>query len=134
MEKTSCADETVYQMTSQSKENPKQKNPAPPEIWIPANPGHNGRGPSTVNWLLAGFFALTLTLIFGLAVILAALFFYSDIIMPGAYVMGVNVGSMTRAEAASTLQNRWQQQQITLEHNAGSWTMGAADLGMSFDA
>ena len=122
-------------MTSKSKQIPKRENPLPAEVWIPADPSGNGRSrwPSNSKLLLAGFFALIFVLILGFALIFALLFFYSDMIVPGIQVMDVNVGSMTRAEAAAVLQDRWQQQQVILEHSDGTWMVGAADLGMSLD-
>ena len=107
----------------------------PQEVWISAEPASNRRGrwPSTGKMLLVGCFGLIFAAIIGFVLIIALLFFTSDMIIPGVYVMDVNVGSMTRAAAAAVLQDRWQQQQVILEHSDGTWTVGAADLGMSLD-
>lgn len=123
-------------MTSQSEQIPKRNSPEPAEVWIPADPSGKGRARrlSTGKLLLAGFFAVITAVILGFTIVLALLFFYSDMIVPGVHVMGVNVGSMTRAEATAVLQDRWQQQQVILEHSDGTWPVRAADLGLSLDA
>jgi lipoprotein-anchoring transpeptidase ErfK/SrfK len=121
-------------MASQSEQRPERKSPIPAEVWVPADSSGNSRSgwPSTGKLLLAGFFTLSTFALLGFAIILALLFFYSDMILPGVYVLDVNVGSMNRAEAAAVLQDRWQQQ-VSLEHSDGTWLVGAADLGISLD-
>jgi lipoprotein-anchoring transpeptidase ErfK/SrfK len=121
-------------MTSQSEQRPERKKPIPAEIWVPADLSGNNRTGwfSTGKLLLAGFFALIIAALLGIAIILALLFFYSDMILPGVYVLDINLGSMTRAEAAVILKDR-SQQQVVLEHSDGTWVVGAADLGISLD-
>ena len=120
-------------MTSQSKQLPEQDSHVPAEVWVQADPTPNRAGPSTGKLLLLGCFTLIFAGIFGLTFVLAALFFYSDMIFPGVYVMGVNLGSMNQTEAAAILQERWLQQQVVLDHSDGTWTVLAADLGMYLD-
>jgi lipoprotein-anchoring transpeptidase ErfK/SrfK len=84
--------------------------------------------------LLAGFLALLFFVLIGSVVLLALLFFTSDLIFPGVEVMGARVGSMTAAEAEVVLQERWQQQLVTVEHSTGTWPVALTDLGMTLDS
>ena len=108
----------------------------PNEVWVPVSPAHNGRSrwPSAAKLLLAGFLALLFFVLIGSVVLLALLFFTSDLIFPGVEVMGARVGSMTAAEAEVVLQERWQQQLVTLEHSTGTWPVALTDLGMTLDS
>ncbi len=124
-------------MTSQSNPRPQKETPIPAEVWIPADPASSGRRRrsfSIVNLVLAGILALIVALMLGFAVILAGLYVTSDMIFPGVKVMGVDVGSMTRTEAAAVLQERWLEQQIVLMHEDRSWPVGITDLGLTLDA
>ena len=67
-------------------------------------------------------------------VLLTALFYYSDLILPGVEVMGTRVGSMTRAEAGAILEGAWQQQLVSLEQGENSWPVAVTELGMRLDS
>ncbi len=124
-------------MTNHSNQRFQKETSIPAEVWIPADPassGHRRRSFSIVNLVLTAILASIVVFVLGFAVILAALYITSDMIFPGVDVMGVDVGLMTRAEAATILQERWQEQQIVLVHDDLTWPVGVADLGLSFDA
>ena len=69
-----------------------------------------------------------------LVVIIGLLIFYSELIFPGVQVIGINVGSMTRGEAAAVLPQEWEQQSVFLEGAEGVWPVGVTDLGFTLDA
>jgi len=123
-------------MARQSNHSPEPESEEPPEVWIPADSSARGRKGclSTSMLFLVGILVFFFAVLLGFAAILSWLFFNSDMIVPGVQVLDVNVGSMTRAEAASALQEQWQQQQIVLEHSTGSWPVSATELGMTLDA
>ncbi len=121
-------------MTSQSKKSPEPEGTVPSEVWIPADPTQRRRRFSSFWLMLAALLALLITLLVGLTFVLTLLFVNSDLIAPTVTVMDLKVGSMTKAEAAAALQERWQEQQILLEHSTGTWSVPVTELGMILDA
>lgn len=123
-------------MANQPKQAPKREHPVPAEVWVPADPAGASRDGwfSTGKLLLGGSLVVLFMLVLGFTLVLFMLFFNSDLIVPGVSVMGVDVGSMTRSEAEAVLEERWQQQKITLEHDDSAWLVPAAEIGMMFDA
>lgn len=123
-------------MADQQRQAHDEEAPRPREVWVPADPARgDGRSGLTLNQiLLAAFLFILLAMIVLSAAAVALLFINSDLILPGVSVMGVEVGSMTRAEATATIEERWQQREILLEHSDGVIALGAAELGIVLDA
>jgi vancomycin resistance protein YoaR len=61
------------------------------------------------------------------------LLYNSPILFPGIHVFDVELGSLTKAEAAAALQTSWDQQQIELAAIEASWDVLPADLGITLD-
>lgn len=62
---------------------------------------------------------------------------YASRVVPGVWVNGVNVGGMTRAEAAAALQNSFTYDKdavFTFRHDDQFWQLTAGELGVAFDA
>ncbi len=97
--------------------------------------------PKTERWqrpllkpLLLGLgLAMIMLLIVGL-VAGGTLLINSPLILPGTAVYGINVGGQTKADAAATLNQHWQQQQIQLISDRNSWTVHPAELGILLDS
>ena len=126
-------------MAQQPRFSRRNRNQLPPptsrEVWIPAAHPHNHqrKWPSRDRLLLATFFLL---LSFGALVAMVSvtlLFFYSDLIMPGARVLEVPLGTMSRREAAVTLAEQLPRREVILVHSQGAWPVTAADLGLALD-
>lgn len=104
---------------------------APTEIWVHSPEPRRSR---PLLWLMGGLFVFLFACVAAAALGGAALFYYSDVILPGTQTFGVPVGGQTRAEAAAAVQARWQQNSITLEAGDASWQLLPEDLGMTLDA
>ncbi|TEU16378.1 MAG: LysM peptidoglycan-binding domain-containing protein, partial [Anaerolineales bacterium] len=68
------------------------------------------------------------------AVMIAFLLYRSDLIMPGVQTLGVELGGMSKTEAAILLQQHWQSQNIILDAGEPTWTVTPAMLGMTLHA
>ena len=107
----------------------------PTEMWVhaPASPAR-----PRPFFLRALLITGCLALLLGGLLLFAAmglLFYHSNLIFPGVRVLDVHVGLQTTAEAAATLQARWDRQALALEDGAGGrWPVGPAELGMTLDA
>jgi lipoprotein-anchoring transpeptidase ErfK/SrfK len=103
---------------------------APTEIWVRSpEPRRSGR----FLWIVGGLFVFLFACVTAVAVGGAALFYYSDVILPGTQAFGLSVGGQTRAEAAAALQARWRENTITLEAGGERWTVPPDALGMTLD-
>jgi vancomycin resistance protein YoaR len=79
---------------------------------------------------------LVLTGIFSLAILFVLQVAYAGKILPGVSVLGVDIGGLTKAEAAWVLQNQLpypQQGLIALEDSSTVWTFTPQDLGLFID-
>jgi lipoprotein-anchoring transpeptidase ErfK/SrfK len=80
-----------------------------------------------------------LPVLFLLAVVVGVLagglsFVYArERVFPGVTSLGVPLGGRTAAEAATNLQDRWNEQSIVLENSDRTWEVSPADLGMLLD-
>jgi hypothetical protein len=50
-----------------------------------------------------------------LVAIILALFYYSDLIMPGVQVLGVELGGKSKAKAVALLKQEWQRRAVVLD-------------------
>ena len=114
---------------------------APTELWFPAAMAQPLALPQPVRrqrpflkFFLLGFGLLTLLAIGFTAVAGAGLIYMSDLVLPGVQVMGVDVGRMTQAEAAATLQTTTSQQTMRLTYQDTVWLVSPAELGLMLDA
>lgn len=109
---------------------------SPNDVWVPAQPiGRNRSKWPAISKLLAGsILFLFVTTVLILIVIFGIMFFYSDLIFPGTRVMDVDVGSMTRDEAATVIAEEWEQQSLLMVYAESVWPVGATDLGLILDA
>ncbi|HEX6384665.1 MAG TPA: L,D-transpeptidase family protein [Anaerolineae bacterium] len=107
---------------------------APTEVWV--RPPQRNSGPWRGHrWhlLLTGMVIMAAMATLLALALGAVLFYHSNLIMPGSYVLGQQVGGRTRAEAADALQTRWQQRTITLIAGDVSRNVAPQDLGMALD-
>ena len=114
---------------------------APTELWFPAEavqpkmstyPAQRKR--PFLKYIFLGFVLLTLLAVGFTAVAGASLLYMSDLVLPGVEVMGVDVGRMTQAEAATTLQNSASQKTIRLTYQETVWLVSPAEVGLTLDA
>jgi LysM repeat protein len=106
---------------------------APTQAW-PKQPQPRPR-PRRSNWRLWGLVLLGEGLVLLVAVVFIAFLLYrSDLIMPGVQSLGVELGGMSKAEAATLLQQHWQSQTIILDAGEPTWTVTPATLGMTLHA
>lgn len=117
---------TIY-VSPQHKQN-KQTQDTSDEVWISAPAKRKRPFLVLFFWLLG----LSTVAFIGLAT-LAILFYSSSWILPGTTVLGQNIGGMTRAEAASTLQASWQQRIIYLNNEQVQRQVNPDTLGMTLD-
>jgi lipoprotein-anchoring transpeptidase ErfK/SrfK len=100
-----------------------------PTIFVPAPPRPKGRG-----WrVMAVLLFLFITAVIGLGLALGVFAYQADLIMPGVRVLGVHLGTQSRAEAAYTLQTHWQEQVIVLTAADSMWLTSPQELGISLD-
>ncbi len=59
--------------------------------------------------------------------------YLNDWIFPGVHVMQIDVGGVSRHEAASVLENAWSQQSVTLYAGTEEWHIGPQEVGVSLD-
>lgn len=86
-------------------------------------------------WPLVVVSALALFLAATLAVALAlAVWFHSDLIMPGVFIGNVNVGNRSMADAAAALEANWEKQLVLLEGSDSNWMASPDQLGISLDS
>jgi lipoprotein-anchoring transpeptidase ErfK/SrfK len=90
------------------------------------------------TWLrgAVAFLGWSFGLLLGVAaamLILAYLFYRSDLIMPGVQTFGVDLGGKSRAEAAAALQDAWERQTITLVGEKRTRIVSPQELGLSLD-
>ncbi|MDH4136580.1 MAG: L,D-transpeptidase family protein [Anaerolineae bacterium] len=91
--------------------------------------------PRRSNWRLWGLVLLGESLVLlAAAVIIAFLLYRSDLILPGVETLSVELGGMSKAEAAILLQQHWQSQTIILDASDTIWTVTPALLGMTLHA
>jgi lipoprotein-anchoring transpeptidase ErfK/SrfK len=106
------------------------------EVWVPAVHAMNHRRswPSKGGFVLAAVFALLFSVaaLVGLVAV-TLLFFYSDVVFPGARVATIPVGTLTSRQAAALLAEQMPRQEVLLVHSTGAWPANAADLGLSLD-
>jgi lipoprotein-anchoring transpeptidase ErfK/SrfK len=63
-----------------------------------------------------------------------ALWYTSDIILPGVQALSVDLGRMTRGEAGLALRNIWQARTITVQAGNQTWTLPVTQLGYQLNA
>ena len=127
-------------MARQSQVSKKNRNQPPSvvrqEVWIPAAhaSNHQRSWPSRGRLLLLTIFAFLFSVaaLVGL-VSMTLLFFYSDLIFPGAQVATIPVGSLSTSQATAVLAEQMPQQEILLVHSKGAWPVTVADLGLVLD-
>ena len=90
------------------------------------------RGPDTTQVLLA-LLALACAVLVGLGVHLIVLF-GSELIMPGVWSLGVDLGRMEVADAELALHQAWEQRTITLVAGEKTSTLSPPELGLTLDA
>ena len=101
------------------------------------NPYPPPRGPWLVQLLrlaILAFLTLSLVSLLLIAGLLALQIAVQDRIVPGVRVGGLDVGGLTRAEAATALADRFQdltETRYTFRDGERSWTAMAAELGLS---
>jgi lipoprotein-anchoring transpeptidase ErfK/SrfK len=107
----------------------------PTQAWQPLPPP---APPRRTHWLvhLALVVSAMLVLLFGLAVVVAAVWFVgqSDWIVPRVSVAGMEVGGQSRDTAVSTLQSAWDAQTLTLVVGDETQAASPASLGLTLDA
>ena len=107
----------------------------PTQAWQPMPPPAPRH---RTHWLvhLALAASAVLVLLFGLAVVIAAVWFVgqSDWIVPRVSVAGIEVGGQSRDTAVSTLQAAWDTQPITLAAGDETRTVPPSSLGFALDA
>ena len=81
-----------------------------------------------LGFLMAVTFALAVSALGG-----GILLYNSPILFPSITALDVELGSLTKAEAAAALQTSWDQQQIELAAIDASWDVFPADLGITLD-
>jgi len=100
-----------------------------PTIFVPAPPKPPRRGWRVVGVLLV----LLVSAVLGLGLALGAYVYQADLIMPGVQVLGVHLGTQSRAEAANTLQRHWQEKVILLTTAESMWMASPQELGISLN-
>ncbi|MCB8985612.1 MAG: L,D-transpeptidase family protein [Ardenticatenaceae bacterium] len=117
------------------RERPLPLSEYPTQAWQPAPPPASRR---RTHWLvhLAVAMSAVLVLLFGLAVILAGIWFVgqSDWIVPRVSVADIDVGGQSRDTAVSTLQAAWDTQAITLAAGDETRAVSPSSLGFALDA
>ncbi len=83
--------------------------------------------------LLWGF-VLVLFLIELVAIAAAGLWYIGETILPGVQAMGLDLGGLTRREAAAALAAAWEEKTITVEADPWRWTLPVTQLGYRLDA
>lgn len=118
-----------------------QPNPAPPQIWpywpdqpAPqtqrlANPIWRRLTYLSLGWIIAVLLALGITLATA-----GVLIYRSDVIAPGVYVAGVDIGGQPMAEAAVTLRQQSQDRGIVLQGDGFEQALIPEALGISLNA
>jgi lipoprotein-anchoring transpeptidase ErfK/SrfK len=109
-----------------------------PQMWAywPQPPAPQ---PTRSIWRSVAFLGLGWAVAIILAVVVAALvglalFLRSDWIVPGVSAAGLDLGRRSTAEAATLLQQQWQQRQITLVAGQTSQNVTPETLGVTLDA
>ncbi|MCP4429280.1 MAG: L,D-transpeptidase family protein [Chloroflexi bacterium] len=104
---------------------------APTQIWLP-RPAKVAR---RRKWRVILAVACLLLFIGGLALAGggAALLYYSDWILPGVAVLGVDMGGQTTKAAEAALEAQWRRQVIMLEAEESVWMVAPEALGVSLD-
>jgi lipoprotein-anchoring transpeptidase ErfK/SrfK len=126
-------------MAQQPRFSKRDQNQLPPptsrEVWIPAaHPqNHQQKWPSRDRLLLAAFFTLFSLASLVTVVSVTLLFFYSGLIIPGARVIDLPLGTLSTREAAVKLGDQLPQREVMLVHSTGAWPVTVADLGLSLD-
>ncbi|MCX6032928.1 MAG: L,D-transpeptidase family protein [Chloroflexi bacterium] len=97
------------------------------------------RRPRGRRWSAGAIIALTLGLAVELTLLAAAAglvsLYRGDAILPGVRAMGVDLGGLTRDQAAATLRDAWQAQPVTLDAGAdGTWPVAPDAAGLRLDA
>ena len=102
------------------------------ELWLrPAPPPRRGR---------RVLFALLLLALFALTVVAGVaggglLFAYSrGRVLPGVTALGLPLSGLTQSEAATALQERWNEQSVNLTSGEQTWLLRPDELGMTLDA
>ncbi|MBI5671510.1 MAG: VanW family protein [Chloroflexi bacterium] len=104
------------------------------------SPEYYAHQPALNPWLVR----LPVLFVSGVVLVIAALvalvigfqFFTSDRITPGVTALGVNLGGLTRAQAAAALEQRFtygREAVFTFRYGDRFWQTSAADLGVTFD-
>lgn len=106
----------------------------PEEIYIPAPVAPKRPSPFTRRTLIVGALLAMALAVTTAVVASGVLLYYSNLIVPGAQVLGIDVGAQTRAEATTTIQSQWEQQTITLAAGATTWQVHPSELGIMLDA
>ncbi len=104
---------------------------APTQIWLP-RPAKNARRRKWRLILIVG----GLLLAAGSLLLLgggAALLYYSNWVLPGVSVLGMDVGAQTTDAAEANLAAQWQQRTIRLTAEEMSWMVAPEELGVSLD-
>ena len=95
---------------------------------------HQQKWPSRGRLFLASVFAFLFSVAALVGLILTTLlFFYSDLVFPGARVATIPVGTLNSRQAAALLAEQMPRQEIVLVHSTGAWTVTVADLGLVLD-
>ncbi len=123
-------------MNRQSRLKDRARNQSPPAVSrepVPY-PRKQKKRASRNKFLLAALFLslFSLAALTGL-ISFAFLFYYSDLLLPGAEVAGIPVGSLTTHQAAARLAEQAPRQEILLAHSMGTWPVSATDLGLELD-
>ena len=100
-----------------------------PTIFVPAPPKRARRGLRVVGVLLV----LLVSAVLGLGLALGVYVQQADLILPGVQVLGVHLGTQSRAEAANTLQRHWQEKVIMLTTAESTWLASPQELGISLN-
>ena len=105
------------------------------DVWMPANPTNksNKKWPAVGRLLLGGLLLLLFLISILFIALIGILIVDSSIIAPGVRVMGVDIGSMTKEEAAAVLSEEWEQKALLMSHEEGVWPAGIIDLGFVLD-
>jgi lipoprotein-anchoring transpeptidase ErfK/SrfK len=97
-----------------------------PTIFVPA-PAKPPRRPWRALGLLL---VLLVSAVLGLGLTLGFYVYQADLLMPGVQVLGIHLGTQSRAEAADTLQSHWQEQVIGLTAAESMWLASPQELGI----
>jgi LysM repeat protein len=78
--------------------------------------------------------SLALLLLAAMTMIILALLYGSDLILPGVQALGVELGGKRKAEAVALLQQNWQARTIVLDAGNTTWPVTPPMLGITLDA